>query len=70
MVSGVYIAAYDMKMEWVVIKGICGYADGTECDLDKWALFASVMAASVVDHILFDSVVFRAWPNFKGNSTV
>ena len=65
---GVYLAAYDMKMEWLVVKGICGYADGTECDLDEWAHFASVMAASVVDNILSDSVIFQGWPNFKGNS--
>lgn len=57
-----------MKMEWLVVKGICGYADGTECNLDEWEHFASVMAASVVDNILSDSVIFQGWPNFKGNS--
>ena len=57
-----------MKMEWLVVKGISGYADGTKCDLDKWAHFASVMAASVVDNILLDSVIFQSWPNFKGNN--
>jgi len=64
--EGVYVAAYDMKMEWLVVKGMAGYADGTECDLDKWAHFASVMAASVVNNILLDSVIFQSWPNFKG----
>ena len=68
MVSGVYVAAYDMKMEWVVVKGISGFADGAESNLDSWAHFASAMAASVVDNILSDSVVFEGWPNFKGNS--
>ena len=67
-VSGVYVAAYDMKMEWLVVKGISGFADGTECALDSWTRFASVMAASVVNNILFDSVVFWGWPNFKGTS--
>lgn len=57
-----------MKMEWVVVKGISGYADGTGCNLDRWEDFASVMAASVVNNILFDSVVFKSWPNYKGNS--
>lgn len=68
MVSGVYVAAYDMKMEWLVVKGISGFADGIECGLDRWTQFASVMAASVVNNILFDSVVFRDWPNFKGTN--
>ena len=29
-VSGVFSAAHELKMEWVVVKGISGYADGTE----------------------------------------
>ena len=70
LVSGVYVAAYDMKMEWLVVKGISGFADGIECGLERWTQFASVMAASVVNNILFDSVVFRSWPNFNGNSTL
>ena len=36
-------------MEWVVVKGISGYADGTGGITDEWKTFASVMAASVVE---------------------
>ena len=38
-------------MEWVVVKGISGYADGTGGVSDEWKTFASVMAASVVENM-------------------
>ena len=47
-------------MEWVVVKGISGYADGTGGITDEWKTFASVMAASVVENMLYGSVVFKA----------
>ena len=50
-VSGVFSAAHDLKMEWVVVKGISGYADGTE-ERENWQTFASVTAASLVANIL------------------
>lgn len=66
--EGVYVAAYDLKMEWVVVKGISGYANGTEGNREEWRTFASVMAASVVENMLSDSVVFQSWPHYKGPS--
>ena len=63
--SGVYSAAHDLKMEWVVIKGISGYPDGTEAE-ENWKTFASVMAASVVISIVNDCSIFEDWPHYKG----
>ena len=55
-----------MKMEWVIVKGISDYADGTTTS-ESWTTFASVMAASVVSNILSDAAVFQSWPHYKGN---
>ena len=68
-VTGVFAAAHDLKTEWVVVKGIKDYADGSQVSRDEWAAFASVMAASVVANILSDPVVFQEWPNYQGNRT-
>ena len=57
-------------MEWVVVKGISGYADGTGGITDEWKTFASVMAASVVQNMLYGSVVFQSWPHYKGDVTL
>ena len=64
-VSGVFSAAHDQKMEWVVIKGISGYADGTESK-ENWQTFASVTAASLVVSILKECSIFEDWPHYKG----
>ena len=48
------------------MKGIADYADGAESTTESWSLFASVMAASVVTHILSDSCAFRTWPHYEG----
>ena len=55
-----------MKMEWVIVKGISDYADGTKTS-ESWTTFASVMAASVASNILSDAAVFQSWPHYKGN---
>ena len=60
---GVFAAAHDLKTEWVVVKGIKGYADGSQSSSDEWGTFASVMAASVVANILSDAVIFEDWPH-------
>ena len=65
-VSGVFSAARDLKMEWVVIKGVSGYADGTE-ERKNWQTFASVTAASLVVSILKGCSNFEDWPHYKGN---
>ena len=46
------------------------FADGKKSETDHWRLFASVMAASLVAHILKDSGIFESWPHFEGNYAV
>ena len=65
LVSGIFTAAHDMKMQWVIVKGISGYADGTESK-ENWQTFASVTAASLVVSILKECSIFEDWPHFKG----
>jgi len=67
-VSGIFTAAFDLQIEWLVVKGIADYADGTESVSENWSPFASVMAASVVAKILNNPVVFQEWPHYKGTS--
>ena len=64
-VSGVFSAAHELKMEWVVVKGISGYADGAK-EKENWQTFASVTAASLVANILYQSSIFEDWPHYKG----
>lgn len=54
-------------MEWLIVKGIADYADCTQLTSEGWVSCASVMAASLVTHILSDPVVFRSWPHFQGS---
>ncbi|XP_078366420.1 NLR family CARD domain-containing protein 4-like isoform X2 [Oculina patagonica] len=63
--EGIFTAAFDDQIEWLVVKGITDYADGTERVSENWSPFASVMAASVVANILSDPVVFQGWPHYK-----
>ncbi|XP_068727700.1 death domain-containing ATP nucleosidase-like [Montipora capricornis] len=63
--EGVFSAAHDLKMEWVIIKGISDYADGTASLTQHWKPFASVMAASVVNNMLRVPVVFDDWPHYQ-----
>jgi len=65
---GVFAAAHDFKTEWVVVKGIKDYADGSQSSNDEWGTFASVMAASVVANILSDAVIFEEWPYYNPGS--
>ncbi|XP_020609268.1 uncharacterized protein LOC110047864 isoform X2 [Orbicella faveolata] len=66
--EGIFTAAFDLQIEWLVVKGIADYADDTESMSENWITFASVMAASVVANILNDPVVFQEWPHFKAAS--
>jgi len=66
-ISGVFTAAFDDQIEWLIVKGIADYADGAELTTENWSPFASVMAASVVKHITKDSAVFSSWPHCGGN---
>ncbi|XP_022778276.1 uncharacterized protein LOC111319800 isoform X2 [Stylophora pistillata] len=67
--EGVFSAAQDLRMEWVVIKGISNYVDGTASFTEKWEPFASAMAASVVNNILRTPVVFKEWAHYKSSDT-
>ena len=62
---GIFAAAHDLKTEWVVIKGISGYADCAASLTKQWVSFASVMAASVMYNILSDTFVFEQWPHYQ-----
>ena len=62
-----YAAAHNLDIEWVVIKGISGYADGRKVK-DSWREFASFMAASLMAHILSDTVAFQALQHYGSAS--
>ena len=66
-VAGLYTAAFDLQVEWLVVKGIDSYADAGESTNEKWSEFASVNAASLVAKILNDDVVFKRWPHYQGD---
>ena len=65
--SGVYTAAHDLDIEWTVIKGISGYADGRN-ESNSWRPFASLMAASLTAHILSDAIPFQAMRHYRNKS--
>ena len=66
--AGLFLAAHDLKIEWIVIKGVSNLADGKESE--SWKEFASVMAASLTAHILSNPIVFENWPHYKGEYAV
>ncbi|XP_068679899.1 NLR family CARD domain-containing protein 3-like isoform X3 [Montipora foliosa] len=59
--EGVFAAAYDEKVEWVVVKGVACFVNETPVSGSEWMSFASTMAASVVAKMLNDPVVFQEW---------
>ena len=68
--SGLFAAAHDMKMEWLVVKGVCGFVPGSATKNNSWKTFACVMAASVVSNMLSNSFVFGDWPHYGGTCTL
>ena len=62
---GVYAASFDNEIEWLIVKGVSSYVCGAELTGESWEPFASVMAASLVAHILSEPGIF-AWPNYAG----
>ena len=68
-IAGLFTAAFDDQIEWLIVKGIADYADGAELTAESWRPFASVMAASVVSHILSDPTVFSSWPHYEGKDS-
>ncbi|CAH3160544.1 unnamed protein product, partial [Porites lobata] len=65
--EGVYAAAHDLDIEWIVIKGISNFADGRKIK-GSWRTFASLMAASLTAHILSDTIVFHDFPHYGRSS--
>ena len=58
-------AAHDLEIEWMVVKGIKGFADETQFSSKKWKQTACVMAASFVANILNHPVIFQDWPHLN-----
>ena len=67
-ITGVFTAACDSGIEWLIVKGIADYADSssTQQNAKSWRRCACVMAASLVMHILSNPTVFLSWPHYKG----
>jgi len=63
---GIFVAAHDLKIEWVIVKGVSGFAGGVGNPNESWKTFACVMAASVVFNMLRDPVVYKQWPHYQG----
>ena len=53
-------------MEWLIVKGIADYADGSQLPSKSWSSYASVIAASLVAHILNEPFLFHSWPHYQG----
>ena len=68
-IAGVFTAAFDSGIEWLLVKGIADYADSScaKQNAKSWRQCASVMAASLVMHILSNPTVFCSLPHYKGN---
>lgn len=56
--AGLYAAAARSGVEWIIIKGICDWADGTKSD-DAQPL-AAASAASLVHHVFSDPAVLES----------
>ncbi|XP_015748096.1 PREDICTED: uncharacterized protein LOC107327886 isoform X2 [Acropora digitifera] len=61
--EGVYAAAYDANIDWVIVKGVASYFHQSKPATSEWMSFASAMAASVVAKMLNDPAVFLEWPH-------
>ena len=53
-------------MEWLVVKGVCGFVPDGETTNDSWETLACVMAASVVSSMLSNPFVFEDWLHCGG----
>ncbi|XP_067018473.1 uncharacterized protein [Acropora muricata] len=63
--EGVYAAAYNANIEWVIVKGVASYFHQSQSATSEWMSFASAMAASVVAKMLNDPAVFREWQHYN-----
>mgnify|MGYP000067247569 FL=1 len=69
LTPGVYAAAYDANIEWVIVKGVASYFHQSQSATSEWMSFASAMAASVVAKMLNDPTVFQEWPHYNQNKS-
>ena len=51
ILTGLFTAAFDCQIEWLIVKGIADYADGSQLPSESWSSCASVMAASLVAQV-------------------
>ena len=65
---GLFAAAHDLNLEWVIVKGISHFSNDGNTPDESWKKFASIMAASHVSNMLNDPVVFKEWPHYEGIS--
>ena len=65
---GLFAAARDLNLEWVIVKGISHFSNDGNTPDESWKKFASIMAASLVSNMLNDPVVFKEWPHYEGIS--
>ena len=66
LLIGLFAAAQDLNLEWVIVKGISHFSDDSNTPNESWKSFASIMAASLVSNMLSDPVVFKEWPHYEG----
>ena len=66
IVLGVFVAAHDMKIEWVIVKGVCHFINDPDPPDELWKSFACTMAASLVSNMLNDPLVFKDWTHYVG----
>ncbi|CAH3172278.1 unnamed protein product [Porites lobata] len=64
--EGLFAAAHEVNIEWVIVKGISHFSDDSNTPNESWKSFASIMAASLVSNMLSDPVVFKEWPHYEG----
>ena len=62
---GLFAAAYDLRIEWAVIKGVSDFADGSKRATEDWQSFSSTMAASLVYNMFKSPDVTRYWPHYQ-----
>ncbi|KAM7430171.1 hypothetical protein ABFA07_019064 [Porites harrisoni] len=63
--EGLFNAAHDVNIEWVIVKGISHFSNDGNAPSESWKSFASIMAASLVSNMLSNPVVFKKWPHYE-----
>ena len=66
--SGLYEVLHALDIEWIMIKGVSEYADGSSVSSDSWRRFASAMAASFTVNMLSEPIVIQTWPHYTGEA--